>query len=170
MAKIRQEHDEVFGTDISAAAELLKKDPSLINKVPYTLAVIKGLRPFLPKKTIVIDFAETLRLFPVASSARAGHPEIPVTYNGEIRSTDGYLVIINQHTMFRDPDLWPEPDVFIPERFLPPPHNFQNVVKDSYRPFEKGPRNCIGQELAVLEMKIFLVLTIREVSFECYNL
>lgn len=150
MAKIRAEHDEILGVDISAAPDLLKKDPNIINKLPYTLAVIK----------------ETLRLYPTASSAREGHPDVPVVYNGEVHPTAGYLVLINQHTMFRNPELYPSPDEFIPERFLPSPNNFQDVVKDSFRPFEKGPRACIGQELALMEIKVFLALTIREFDFK----
>ena len=47
----------------------------------------------------------------------------------------------------------------LPERKAP------DVHKDSWRPFEKGPRNCIGQELAVLETKVILALTVREFDF-----
>ena len=68
----------------------------------------------------------------------------------------------NVHTMHRRADLWPQPDDFIPERFLPPPHNFQEVTKDAWRPFQKGPRNCIGQELAMLDMKVIMAMTLRD--------
>jgi len=75
------------------------------------------------------------------------------------------MVWINLHTIHRREDLFPSPDEFIPERFLPAPHNYpaqKEIVKDSWRPFEKGPRNCIGQELAILEMKIIMVMTLRD--------
>jgi len=38
----------------------------------------------------------------------------------------------------------------------------KEIKKDSWRPFEKGPRACIGQELAMLEMKIIMVMTLRD--------
>ena len=40
---VRKEHDQVFGDDTALAAELIKQDPSRLNKLPYTLAVIKGV-------------------------------------------------------------------------------------------------------------------------------
>jgi cytochrome P450 len=40
--------------------------------------------------------------------------------------------------------------------------NQKEVKKDSWRPFEKGPRACIGQELAMLEMEIIMVMTLRD--------
>lgn len=35
------------------------------------------------------------------------------------------------------------------------------MPKHAYRPFGKGPRACIGQKLAMFEMKIIMVLTLR---------
>lgn len=43
LQNVRQEHDAVFGTDPTAAAQLLKNDPFLLNTLPYTTAVIKGM-------------------------------------------------------------------------------------------------------------------------------
>lgn len=63
--------------------------------------------------------------------------------------------------MHRDPSIWgPDANSFNPARFLPPQSD--SISPNAYRPFEKGPRNCIGQELALIEMRIVLALTIRE--------
>ena len=42
LEKVRREHDEVFGTGSSSTAELIKKNPRLLNELPFTTAVIKG--------------------------------------------------------------------------------------------------------------------------------
>lgn len=57
---------------------------------------------------------------------------------------------------------WPQPDSFIPERWLVSDGDPLRPMKGAWRPFEWGPRNCIGQELALLELKLVMVMTLRE--------
>ncbi len=51
----------------------------------------------------------------------------------------------------RRPDLYPEPEVFRPERFLG-----KKIDPYSYFPFGGGPRRCLGAAFALQEMKIVL--------------
>jgi cytochrome P450 len=73
------------------------------------------------------------------------------------------LVTISQQTMHYDPKYFDEPKVFKPERFLSAEPGFP---RNAYRPFERGLRSCIGQSLAMDEMKIMLVLVARCFDFE----
>ncbi|KAF8861636.1 cytochrome P450 [Acephala macrosclerotiorum] len=157
MAKVREEHDDVLG-NVESTPDKLKRDSKILNELPYTTAVIK----------------ETLRLYAPASTAREGHPDLTLTYNGTTHPTVNTMVWINNHTMHHDATLFPDPNSFRPERFLPPnhpwhPESFQSqssIPKDAYRPFEKGPRGCIGQELAMLELKIIMAMTVRKFDVE----
>ena len=76
------------------------------------------------------------------------------------------MVWANPQPVHRDPAYWPQPERFWPERWLEPPGDPIHPVEGAWRPFEYGPRNCIGQELAMLEMKIIMVLTLRKFSIK----
>lgn len=58
--------------------------------------------------------------------------------------------------MHRHPDYWREPDRFMPDRWNDPELN-----KDAYMPFGSGPRMCIGEHFAIMEMQLILTELIR---------
>ncbi|CAH4037709.1 unnamed protein product [Pieris brassicae] len=61
------------------------------------------------------------------------------------------VCIICVYDVHRLPNLYPETEKFIPERFLP--ENTVDRHPFAYIPFSAGPRNCIGQKFAMLEIK-----------------
>ncbi|MCJ1422456.1 hypothetical protein MMC29_000336 [Sticta canariensis] len=147
LEQVRAEHDTVFGKDLAPVISLITSKPHLLNQLPYTLAVIK----------------ESLRLFPVVTIPRAGKSGLFLTDSDGCKyPTKDCLVWGNHHALHRNPLWWPQPNDFIPERWLVAEDDPLHPVKNAWRPFEWGPRNCIGQELALLEMKMIAVLTLRE--------
>lgn len=65
------------------------------------------------------------------------------------------LITVPVSGIHRDPNYFPEPDRFDPDRFSD--ENKGNIVPGSYMPFGSGPRNCIGSRFALLEAKALTV-------------
>ena len=151
LSLVRAEHDSVFGTDLSTLPSLLSKQPTLLNSLAYTIAVIK----------------ETLRLFPAASSVRAGATGATlVDEDGCHYPTDNTLILILHAPMQRSPAYWKRPREFLPERWLVGPDHELYPMKGAWRPFEFGPRNCIGQNLVMIVLRTVLVMLVREFDFK----
>ncbi|XP_076087822.1 cytochrome P450 3A24-like isoform X1 [Mytilus galloprovincialis] len=98
-------------------------------------------------------FCEVMRMYP--PSTRTNRKTMQsVTVNG-YRIPDGVEVTVPIYAMHYDPELWPEPENFFPERFSAVNKEKRNPY--SYMPFGHGPRNCIGMRLANLETKMAMV-------------
>ncbi|KAF2790581.1 cytochrome P450 [Melanomma pulvis-pyrius CBS 109.77] len=146
LEKLRAEHTAIFGPHPSKAATLLKQNPTLLNKCRYTMAVIK----------------ETLRLYAPAATMRAGGDGIVLSDRaGHAYPMDHISTSIIHRAVHFNPRVWPRPHDFMPERFLVNPGHELYPNPAAYRPFEQGPRACIGQKMVYNEMRIVLVLTAR---------
>lgn len=148
---LRDEHEKVFGKDRSQLPTLLREQPQLLNQLPYTTAVLK----------------ETMRLFPPAGAFRAGDPGVFLRDDkGNSYPTEGTYVWALHPALQRHPKYWKDPEDFIPERFMVAPDHPLYPMKGAWRPFEFGKRDCVGRALAMLDMKITLVMTIRNFDFK----
>lgn len=73
--RLREEHDRVFTSGIDATFQILQNDPHKVNNLEYTNNVLK----------------ETLRLYPIGSTARAADSIGSFIYNGRQYSTKGQM-------------------------------------------------------------------------------
>ncbi|KAK7882254.1 hypothetical protein WMY93_028428 [Mugilogobius chulae] len=104
-------------------------------------------------KYLEMVISEALRMYPPGFRfVRVIEHESVV--NGQ-RLPKGAWLEIPAGFLHHDPEHWPEPHKFIPERFTPEAK--ANRHPFVYLPFGAGPRNCVGMRLALLEIKIALV-------------
>lgn len=169
LAAIRAELDDIFGADSSPAVvrEMLlsSQREGLVRRMSYTSAVIK----------------ETLRLYPPSGSARHlpyGSGFTVALPGGGSLCLDGTVIYNCSTVIQRDEGVYgPTAAEFRPERWLGDTDTSMQTNVDAkedagripasaWRPFERGPRNCIGQELANLEARVILACTVRRYDFE----
>ncbi|NP_001310069.1 cytochrome P450 4C1-like [Tetranychus urticae] len=104
---------------------------------------------------------EGLRLCPsvplIGRSATEG-----MTISGHVVPA-GTVIYCFIYQLHRDPEIFPDPEVFNPDRFLP--ENSGGRHPFAFVPFSAGPRNCIGQKFALAELKIVLARLIRHYRF-----
>jgi cytochrome P450 len=130
---------ETTATAIAWGVELLVHNPAVMAAArdsddAYMDALVKEILRIRPP-------------IPIASARHVLEPfEIgPWTIPSEV------AVIVNAHGVHNDPEVYPEPDRFRPERFL-------ETSGDAYSPltFGGGAHRCIGASLAQLEIKVVL--------------
>ncbi|XP_076946462.1 cytochrome P450 CYP72A219-like [Bidens hawaiensis] len=115
-------------------------------------------------KIVNVIFNEVLRLYtPVPSLNRMVHQQTKI---GDITLPTGSLIQLHTLLLHHDSDIWGD-DVkeFKPERFT---EGVSSVTKGqaSYIPFGAGPRVCIGQNFAMLEAKMALVMILQHFCFD----
>uniref|UniRef100_A0A665SZ81 unspecific monooxygenase n=1 Tax=Echeneis naucrates TaxID=173247 RepID=A0A665SZ81_ECHNA len=103
---------------------------------------------------------ESMRLYPIGNRLER-IAKVSVEVNG-VTIPKGTATVIPVYTLHRDPALWPEPEIFKPERFSK--ENKDNIDPYAFLPFGAGPRNCIGMRFALLMMKLAIVEVLQNFS------
>jgi cytochrome P450 len=97
---------------------------------------------------------EALRLYP-PTWMTACTPLADQELGGH-RISAGSVLLLNPYVLQRHPAFWEHPERFDPERFIP--ECSLGRPRFAYFPFGGGPRRCIGQRLAMLEMQVILAM------------
>ena len=152
---VRTELDDLLGPDAGPATirARLVDNPDLVQQMPYINAVIK----------------ETLRLHPSAGTARVipkgsgFHVRMP---DGSQQCLDGLMIYNCQALIHTDPKVYGDTaTTFVPERWLAGHDAYQEIPAGAWRPFERGPRSCIGMELVHIEARVIVALAARRYDF-----
>ncbi|KAK4120994.1 cytochrome P450 [Parathielavia appendiculata] len=174
---VRDELDELFGPDPDPAAVreklLAPNGDELIQRMTYTTAVIK----------------EILRLYPPAGTARMSPPNSGCTVrtpDGQSFCLDGAIIYNCATIIQRDRTVFGDTaNDFVPERWLGDKAGImsagaqdedveprggdagdrKSIPPGAWRPFERGPRNCIGQDLATIEVRVIVAVVARAFDF-----
>ncbi|KAJ8782912.1 hypothetical protein J1605_009520 [Eschrichtius robustus] len=119
-----------------------------------------SLQKGLPYLDMVI--AETLRMYPPAFRfTREAAQDCEVL--GQ-RIPAGAVLEMAVGALHHDPEHWPRPETFNPERFTAEARRRQRPF--TYLPFGAGPRSCLGVRLGLLEVKLTLLRVLRKFRFE----
>lgn len=135
---VREEASAVLTSDVPTAAEL--------DRLELTVRVLK----------------ESMRLYPPLSL----QPRSPVEddeFDGH-RIPAGAPLFISSYLTHRHPEFWPEAEAFAPQRFAP--GGSASSAPGAYWPFSHGPRSCIGEALAMVELPLALGLLLRRHRIE----
>ena len=131
---------------------LLSQNPAARQRLEQELDGVLGGRPpeyadlaQLPYTRMVID--EAMRLYPPAwAFSRQALSDDTL---GGFRLPRGWLAFIMPYVLHRLPAYWKDPEKFDPERFSP--EQSAERPKFAYLPFGAGPRQCIGNQFALIE-------------------
>jgi cytochrome P450 len=146
---------------------LLAQHPEIYQKLQQEVAqVLQGRVPTyadlvnLPYCLQV--FKETLRLYPPAAmTVREALRDVQI---GEYLVPKGATVLFPFYAMHRNPEYFPEPERFDPERFAA--EREKSIPRNAYMPFGAGAHICVGNHFAMLEGHLLLATITQQVSLE----
>jgi cytochrome P450 len=135
---------ETTASELAWAFERLAREPRVLDRLVDEVDADDG------DEYLTATIQETLRRRPVLPNAEPRLVVKPIEVGGWEYPT-GVCLIANAYLVHHDPDVYPDPYAFRPERFLE-----SSPGTYTWIPFGGGRRRCIGASFATLEMKIAL--------------
>ncbi|XP_070609850.1 cytochrome P450 2J2-like [Erythrolamprus reginae] len=137
--KVQKEIEDAFGSSGSISYQDRKK-------LPYTNAVIHEMQRF-----------KYILLYGVPRQSTKD-----VTMKG-YHIPKGTFIVADLRSVLLDPEQWETPGKFNPNHFLDKDGKF--IDREEFLPFGIGERVCVGEQLARVEIFIFLTILLRSFSF-----
>lgn len=108
---------------------------------------------------------EIFRKFPALAYLHRICTEDYLVPETNITIRKGTLVLIPLYGMHRDPEFFPHPDDYLPDRFADP----EDIHRAPYFPFGEGLRHCLGQRMGKMNVKIALVHLLASYDLQLAN-
>jgi len=166
MTMLQAGHDTVSDA-ISWTWYLMAKHPDVQQRIALEVDSALGGRP--PRFEDLSALAYTTRV--ILESMRVYPPawvfaRTPVADDviGGYHIPANSLVVISPYVTHRLPDIWENPEIFDPERFLP--ERSEGRPRFAYYPFSAGPRQCVGSGLAMLEAQMIISMAAQRYRLE----
>jgi cytochrome P450 len=144
---------ETTASTLGWAFERISRHPVVLERLvaeaagddnSYRLATIYEVQ----RNRTVIDFA-------------GRHVSVPMYELGDWRIPEGFSILISLLQLHSDPDVYPDPQRFNPQRFIDAKPNPYSWV-----PFGGGTRRCVGAAFAHMEMDIVLRTVLRHFTIQ----
>ena len=152
---------ETTASGLAWAFYLLSQNPAAEARLIHEIASLNGQPPTL-NNLQQIPYSEqvakeVMRLYPPAGGAT--RQPIHDMQIGDYFLPAGSNIAISTYTMHRNPALFPDPLKFDPDRFSP--EREPAIPKYAYLPFGGGPRVCIGNSFAMMEIRLILITVLQ---------
>lgn len=145
---------------------LLARHPEVRARLQAEVDALGGKAPdfhdVLRVPLAVRVFKEALRLYPPLTVLVRQATE-PITITG-VDIPQGQILFVPTWSLHRNPEVWPEPEAFDPDRFLPEREAGRH--RAAWLPFGLGPRVCIGNHFAMMEGPLVLTRLLQLVDLE----
>jgi cytochrome P450 len=156
-AKLHAELDTVLGAPTNPSFRPERSEVEKSASPPKAQQRLPTLADYPALRYTEQVFAESMRLYPPAWAM--GRMAIKDVALGPYDIPKGAHVFFSQYIMSRDPQYFPDPLRFDPDRFSP--ENKAARPKFTYFPFGGGNRQCIGEGFAWME-GVFSIATIAQ--------
>jgi hypothetical protein len=135
---------ETTASQLAWAFERLAREPGVMQRLAAEIDAGES------DEYLTAVIYEVMRRRPVLPNAEPRLAKVPVTIGG-FRYPAGVSLLASAYLVHHDPEIYPEPYAFRPERFV-------GTAPGTYTwiPFGGGRRRCLGASFAMQEMKIVL--------------
>ncbi len=139
---------ETTASQLSWAFERLAREPTVLGRL------YEELDGEADEDYLNATINEILRLRPVLPNAEPRLVKKPVEIGG-VDYPPGVMLLASAYLVHHDPDIYPDPYAFRPERFLEQEGGHAPGTY-TWIPFGGGRRRCLGASFALMEMRIAL--------------